>query len=98
LEAGRRAPLWRHVDGAWSDFLWHGGDGLGHVVRTHEGFAQLLQSLQNPILGMLAGAVFTALVQSSSATIGLAVVMATQGLLSLPAGIAILFGQRSELG
>jgi phosphate:Na+ symporter len=67
-------------------------------LRTHEGFVQLLQSLKNPILGMLAGAVFTALVQSSSATIGLAVVMATQGLLSLPAGIAILFGAKIGTG
>jgi phosphate:Na+ symporter len=67
-------------------------------LRTHEGFAELLQSLQNPVLGMLAGAVFTALVQSSSATIGLAVVMATQGLLSLPAGIAILFGAKIGTG
>ena len=67
-------------------------------LRAHEGFAQLLQSLQNPVLGMLAGAVFTALVQSSSATIGLAVVMATQGLLSLPAGIAILFGAKIGTG
>lgn len=67
-------------------------------LRTHEGFAALLQSLQNPVLGMLAGAVFTALVQSSSATIGLAVVMATQGLLSLPAGIAILFGAKIGTG
>jgi phosphate:Na+ symporter len=67
-------------------------------LRTHEGFAALLQSLQNPFLGMLAGAIFTALVQSSSATIGLAVVMATQGLLSLPAGIAILFGAKIGTG
>ena len=67
-------------------------------LRTHQGFAELLQSLQNPVLGMLAGAVFTALVQSSSATIGLAVVMATQGLLSLPAGIAILFGAKIGTG
>ena len=67
-------------------------------LRTHAGFAELLQSLQNPVLGMLAGAVFTALVQSSSATIGLSVVMATQGLLSLPAGIAILFGAKIGTG
>lgn len=67
-------------------------------LRTHEGFAELLQSLQNPFLGMLAGAVFTALVQSSSATIGLAVVMATQGLLPLAAGIAILFGAKIGTG
>jgi phosphate:Na+ symporter len=67
-------------------------------LRTNQSFAELLQSLQNPILGMLAGALFTALVQSSSATIGLAVVMATQGLLSLPAGIAILFGAKIGTG
>jgi phosphate:Na+ symporter len=63
-------------------------------LRTHEGFINLLQSMQNPLLGMLVGALFTALVQSSSATIGLAVVMATQGLMSLPAGIAIVFGAK----
>ena len=67
-------------------------------LRTHAGFAEFLQSLQNPFLGMLAGAAFTALVQSSSATIGLAVVMATQGLLPLPAGIAILFGAKIGTG
>jgi len=65
-------------------------------LRTHEGFAALPQSPQNPFLGMLAGAAFTALAQSSSATSGLAVVMAARGLLSLPAGIAILFG--AEIG
>jgi phosphate:Na+ symporter len=67
-------------------------------LRTHEGFIALLQSLQNPFLGMLAGALFTALVQSSSATISLVVVMATQGLILLPAGIAILFGAKIGTG
>ncbi len=81
--------------------IFYGMAAMGTAMsplRTHEGFAELLQSLQNPVLGMLAGAVFTALVQSSSATIGLAVVMATQGLLSLPAGIAILFGAKIGTG
>ena len=81
--------------------IFYGMDAMGSAMaplRTHAGFAELLQSLQNPVLGMLAGAVFTALVQSSSATIGLAVVMATQGLLSLPAGIAILFGAKIGTG
>jgi len=81
--------------------IFYGMAAMGSAMaplRTHEGFAALLQSLQNPLLGMLAGAVFTALVQSSSATIGLAVVMATQGLLSLPAGIAILFGAKIGTG
>jgi Na+/phosphate symporter len=31
-------------------------------LRTNQSFAELLQSLQNPVLGMLAGALFTALV------------------------------------
>ena len=81
--------------------IFYGMAAMGSAMaplRTHEGFAQLLQSLQNPVLGMLAGALFTALVQSSSATIGLSVVMATQGLLSLPAGIAILFGAKIGTG
>ncbi len=81
--------------------IFYGMAAMGSAMsplRTHAGFAELLQSLQNPVLGMLAGAVFTALVQSSSATIGLAVVMATQGLLSLPAGIAILFGAKIGTG
>ncbi|MEY2896675.1 MAG: hypothetical protein RL669_944, partial [Pseudomonadota bacterium] len=61
--------------------LFYGMGAMGEAMsplRTNQSFAELLQSLQNPVLGMLAGAVFTALVQSSSATIGLAVVMATQ--------------------
>jgi phosphate:Na+ symporter len=81
--------------------LFYGMGAMGEAMsplRTNQRFAELLQSLQSPVLGMLAGAVFTALVQSSSATIGLAVVMATQGLLSLPAGIAILFGAKIGTG
>jgi phosphate:Na+ symporter len=81
--------------------VFYGMAAMGSAMsplRTHEGFAVVLQSLQNPLLGILVGALFTALVQSSSATISLAVVMATQGLLSLPAGIAILFGAKIGTG
>lgn len=49
------------------------------------------------VVGFVSAGLMT-LVQSSSATIGLAVVMATQGLLSLPAGIAILFGAKIGTG
>jgi phosphate:Na+ symporter len=69
------------------------GDAMA-PLRTHEGFVGLMQSMERPILGMLVGALFTALVQSSSATIGLVVVMATQGFVTLPAGIAIVFGAK----
>jgi len=45
-----------------------------------------------PILGVLAGTVLTMLVQSSSATVGLTIVMGSQGLLTLDSAIPILFG------
>jgi len=59
---------------------------------------QLLQSLQNPFLGMLAGAVFTRWCSTSSATIGLAVVMATQGLTFPSSRHRNLFGAKIGTG
>ena len=61
-------------------------------LRTYEPFLDLLARMENPLLGILAGAVFTALVQSSAATVGIAIAMASEGLLSLPAGIALALG------
>ena len=61
-------------------------------LRSFEPFMVLMQNLDNPILGVLIGAVFTALVQSSSATTGIVIVMASQGLLSLESAIALIFG------
>jgi phosphate:Na+ symporter len=43
-------------------------------------------------VGILAAALFTALIQSSSATTGIVIVMASQGFITLPAGIALAFG------
>jgi len=61
-------------------------------LRSYEPFLDLLARMENPLLGILAGAVFTALVQSSAATVGIAIAMASEGLLSLPAGIALALG------
>lgn len=61
-------------------------------LRSYEPFAVLMQELRNPLLGVLIGAIFTALVQSSSATTGIVIVMASQGLISLETGIALIFG------
>jgi phosphate:Na+ symporter len=61
-------------------------------LRTYQPFLDLMQTMENPLLGILVGAVFTALVQSSAATTGIAIVMASEGLLSLPAGIALALG------
>ncbi|NMD17171.1 MAG: Na/Pi cotransporter family protein, partial [Synergistaceae bacterium] len=46
----------------------------------------------HPILGVMAGTALTMLVQSSSATVGLTIVMGSQGLLTLDSAIPILFG------
>ena len=48
--------------------------------------------MDNPILGILTAACFTGLVQSSSATTGIVIVMASQGFITLTAGIALIFG------
>jgi len=61
-------------------------------LRSYEPFLQILRGLENPIAGILAGAVFTAIVQSSAATVGIAIAMASEGLLALPAGIALALG------
>jgi phosphate:Na+ symporter len=61
-------------------------------LRTYEPFMEFLKSMERPLLGILAGALFTGLVQSSAATVGIAIAMATEGLLSLEAGIALALG------
>lgn len=61
-------------------------------LRSYEPFLAILRGLENPFAGILAGAVFTAIVQSSAATVGIAIAMASEGLLALPAGIALALG------
>jgi phosphate:Na+ symporter len=65
-------------------------------LRDWDPFINLLLRLENPLLGILVGALFTALIQSSSAFIGIMIVLASQGLLSLDASIPLLLG--SNLG
>ncbi len=61
-------------------------------LRAHPGFVQMMEGLENPVPGILAGAIFTALVQSSSASTGVVIVLAQQGLISLEAGIPVILG------
>ena len=61
-------------------------------LRSYPPFVELLASLQNPVVGLLAGALFTAVVQSSAATMGLAIALASEGLLSLGGGITLALG------
>jgi len=61
-------------------------------LRDFQPFLDLMVAMENPLLGVSAGLVFTALVNSSAATLGVAIVMASDGLISLEAGIALALG------
>ena len=61
-------------------------------LRSYEPFLDILANMENPVLGILAGALFTGLVQSSAATVGIAIAMASEGFLSLQAGIVLALG------
>lgn len=65
--------------------------------REYQPFIDLMQTLaQNPLLGAVVGAIFTVIIQSSSATVAIVITLAGSGLISLPAGIAIMLG--AEIG
>ena len=61
-------------------------------MRDNQMFINLMTSLRNPILGVLVGTVFTALIQSSSASIGILQALAMAGLVTLDNGIYVMFG------
>ncbi|MCY1722361.1 Na/Pi cotransporter family protein [Prolixibacteraceae bacterium Z1-6] len=61
-------------------------------LKTYLPFIELMEGLDNYLWGILIGTVFTAAVQSSSATTGVVIVLASQGLISVEAGIAIILG------
>lgn len=61
-------------------------------LRSYEPFIDLMAAMRNPFLAVLVGLVFTALVQSSSATTGIVIVLASGGLITSEAGIALVLG------
>ena len=63
--------------------------GLKNVPQ----FQQLFVMFKNPILGVLAGAVLTAIIQSSSASVGILQALSSTGAISLAAAIPIIMGQ-----
>jgi phosphate:Na+ symporter len=67
------------------------GDAM-KPLRSYEPFIELMRSMDNPLLAILISALFTALVQSSSATTAIVITLANSGFISLEAGIALVFG------
>ena len=62
-------------------------------LREVPQFRQMMIAFQNPVLGVLAGAVLTAIIQSSSASVGILQSLASTGQVSLGAAIPIIMGQ-----
>ncbi len=61
-------------------------------LRSYEPFLALMIRMENPFIGIVVGALFTGLIQSSSATTAIVIVLASQGFITLSAGIALAFG------
>ena len=62
-------------------------------LRESEAFISLMTRFSNPLLGILAGAAFTAVIQSSSASVGILQTLADNGLIGLSGAVYVLFGQ-----
>ncbi len=62
-------------------------------LRDSAAFVDLVSNFSNPFIGILAGAVFTALIQSSSASVGILQALAVSGVIGLPTAVYVLFGQ-----
>lgn len=89
--------LWREYGGALIGLglIFYGMSvmsGAMAPLRDAPRFIEAMASLSNPALAILAGAGFTALVQSSSATTGILIVLAGQGMVSLDAAIGVALG------
>lgn len=61
-------------------------------LRDYQTVLNVLGSLDNPLLGILMGMVITIIVQSSSVTVSILLLMASQGLVSLPVCFYVILG------
>ena len=61
-------------------------------LEQSEAFISLMTTFSNPLIGILAGAVFTAVIQSSSASVGILQALALNGLLPFSSAVFVLFG------
>ena len=67
--------------------------GSVSALKTDPGFANILTMFSNPILGVLAGTILTAIIQSSSASVGILQALSSTGAISIGMSIPIIMGQ-----
>ena len=68
------------------------GDSVDGLEQSPQ-FQSILTAFQNPLLGVLVGAVFTGIIQSSAASVGVLQTLASTGLISYGVAIPIIMGQ-----
>lgn len=88
----------KHIGGilAGLGVLFIGMDMMGTAMEPlaeSESFVNLLTRFENPLLGIAAGTIFTALIQSSSASVGILQTLAGSGVIGLKSAAFVLFGQ-----
>lgn len=93
-----KSAIWRHYGQiiAGLGILFIGMNTMStsmEPLQNSEAFVNLMVRFQNPLLGILAGMIFTAIIQSSSASVGILQTLATSGLITLPSAVYVLFGQ-----
>lgn len=62
-------------------------------LQESQVFMDIITKFNNPFIGILAGTVFTAIIQSSSASVGILQALAESGIIGLPQAVYVLFGQ-----
>lgn len=62
-------------------------------LRDVPEFVSLMTNFSNPVIGILTGAIFTAVIQSSSASIGILQTLAASGVIPFQSAVYVLFGQ-----
>ncbi len=88
----------KHISEVIAGFgvLFIGMDMMGNAMvplQSSEVFINFMTTFSNPLAGIALGAVFTAIIQSSSASVGILQALATAGLVPLSSAVFILFGQ-----
>ncbi len=93
---------WKHwglaVIGA--GLIFFGLDHIGSAMEPFKNYAPFIETMKqvssNPFYGVLLGAGFTVAIQSSSGTMGIVIILASDGLIPLPAAVHLMLG--AEVG
>lgn len=88
----------RHISSIFAGLgvLFIGMDMMGDAMAPLQDsatFINFMTTFKNPLMGIAIGAIFTALIQSSSASVGILQALASTGMIPLSSAVFILFGQ-----